>query len=270
MDTVESLKQIESDQRKVIKSEKTRIAILGVLILFVCCYMGWIYGFVKNELTPDKVSNDIGTYVIRNIKPMQKELTTKLVSQAQVWTESSLDEIRNSPQKLRGELEKQVEATARPLMDTFEASLNKAMEDHNDFMISYIQERVQHDGTSDDKMELITDFVIKEFKEQATRSIGALETGVTEQVTLVNNNLDRLLTAHDLTSHEKLQKEIIEVTLALIKVNVQGNGELRLMPDYRLVPNEAFRLFDSQTQPDHPNVLKEEYHTEKLERDAAK
>jgi hypothetical protein len=263
MDTVESLKQIEADQLKVIKSEKLRIGILSVLILFVCCYMGWIYGFVKNELTPEKVSNDLGTAVIHQIKPMQKELTTRLVSKAQVWTESSLAEIKQSPAKLRVELQRNVENMTKPLMETFETSLSKAIEDHNEFLVKYIEERVAHDGTSDDKLELINDYVIKEFKEQALRSLNSLESGVTQQVSLVNHNLEHLLTAHDLTPQEKLQKEIIEVTLALIKVNVQGNGELRLMPDYRLVPNEAFRLFNSQTEPDHPAVIREELQRDK-------
>ena len=255
MDTVESLKQIEADQRKLVKSEKIKVGLLLFLNVFVICYMSWIYSFVSKELTPDKVSNDLGNVVSAKIDPLRQQITENLVEQAHVWSEKSLKNLADSPTQLREHFEAEITDATQHLVATFEASVNHQIEQHVDGMLKELDERVPHDGNTDDKMELIVDQVVLQFRDVANTSIEKLRSDMTVQVNTVNQTLDRLLTAADLTPEEQLHKEIIEVTLALLKVNVQGNGELKLMPDFRLVDSNAFSVFE--TSPDHPSMERE-------------
>jgi hypothetical protein len=207
------IRRIVSDAASEHRGARIRIWIVVVLLVVVAGYMGWIYSSIGKldatlltQRAREKMQDELPGFRLR--------LADEMIAKAPMMVEHGVEQIRKAPPLLSRQVESMVtEKTKGMLLE---------LEDQLDAELRYdLEERLRElktmgkDRSPREQIEAVLDQVQSDYRTRMEGLVDEMYVQYADEIGAVNEFLTRLQSAPDLSPRERIQKDIIQATVAL-------------------------------------------------------
>jgi len=207
------IRRIEADAATEHGRAKTRIGIIGFLLVFVMAYMSWMY-ISLGKLDAAFLASAARGQIQVELPGLRAQLSQQMIDQAPGLIAHGIEQLKRAPPLLSQQAENMIaEKTKGALLD---------LEDQLDAELGYdLEDRltqlgvVKPDGSPEEQIELVLDEVRDDYRTKMEGLVDEMYVQYADELGAVNEFLTRLQSADDLSPRERIQKDIIECTVSL-------------------------------------------------------
>ncbi len=209
----EMVRKVEDDAAKEHKKAKVRIGILALLTVFVCAYMTWIYVSVA-KLDAGALTEVGRDWLVREMPNFRSGIADQMKDQAPAMVEHGIVYLKKAPPVVSQRVEimvlRKTQGVLLDLEDQLDAEMGQDLEEHLAEL-----ERQNPDMTPQARIEAVLEEVRDGYRTKMEGLVDEMYIQYADELGAVDEVLTRLRTAKDLTPRERIQKDIIEATVAL-------------------------------------------------------
>lgn len=217
--------ELEKDGKTATTRLKTWMAIQIILIICVIGYMSWLFGMVKT-LDANAVTEIAAGSLRQRLPEMRANIREYLLLQAPAITDEAKEILKQVPALLREGLEQEMLAQTQQIFQRFEEDLDAALTGLIEEQIELVKAQVV-DAPPEEQLDAVIAGVSAVYKDNMIQAIDYMYDDYAAEVKKLNDYLDRLQRANDLTETEVLDKQLIQVWMVLVHKHEITLMELR-------------------------------------------
>lgn len=216
---------LETEDRGALSRVRTGIILRALLIVVVVGYMTWISSAVS-KLDAEELTRIAAAEIEERLPEMRAELRDYAIRMAPDLTDHAKEVFLELPGQMRQFVEAQLLAKTDELIAQFEADVDGAITVVIEDQIRLVKAGLPG-ASPEQQLDALVLGVSDIFRETMIEAIDELYIGYAGEVRTLNARLDRLLTGHDLTESEKIDKQLIEAWMVLVhKHDIANSSQL--------------------------------------------
>jgi hypothetical protein len=250
-----SYKTIKEDLLKQEKSIRTSIIIKAVLLVFVICYMGYMYSQVS-RIDAEEVVNMTKNQFIAELPKISKQMSDDLKASAPATMESLKKRSLEILPQVREHMQAQVLSETKKLTDGIGEEMNTLLAEYVKDNAAKINQS-KSDKTDLDKARLLTQMIRADFKKTVQEAADKHLQEYSKDMMKLNADLKKLKDNKNLTQKEKYHRDLISVWAKLMKMEMKDVREGVLNPAPPEAPQPEVPVSEAP-QPDETKTDKTE------------
>ena len=193
------------------KKARFRIGLTGVLMVVVCGYMGWLYHNIS-KLDAQAITEIARAEVQSRLPEVGEQLEQMAIDAAPAVIDHAETAILAAPGALRDSVESRLLSGTEAVIDDTARNLDQQL---TAAIAPNLAALKAASGDAAPTLDQLVTSLRKSYRASVEGMTGELYLAYAREISGVEDFLVRLKTAEDLTPRERVQKEIIEASVAL-------------------------------------------------------